>query len=215
MEDAKETGRVEAFSDGVFAVAITLLVLNIQIPPEVLKDPNLLQFLLSKWAVYLAFVASFATVGIMWINHHRLFTQIKRVNTTLFVLNLLLLFIIVFVPFPTALLAQSLVLLNQHVAALLYSGTFVLLAIVFNLLWHYAAYHHRLLDTKANPDEVRSITRQYMFGPLFYLIAFGLAWFSTPASIIFNLLLAGYFALPGRPSRSQAGNKEDKSKRGE
>ncbi len=160
MEE-KETGRLEAFSDGVFAVAITLLVLNLHLP-DALKDDNFLRGeLFAQWPAFAAFVTSF-------------------------------------VPFPTALLAEYTVQLNQHLAAFLYCGTLLVLAICFNLLWRYAAYKNRLLDKKADPEAVQAITRQYRFGPLFYLIAFGLAWVYVPASIAANLLLALFFALPGR-----------------
>src|SRR5215472_16418300 len=115
----KETNRLEAFSDGVFAVAITLLVSNIKIPPDnLLNDQHLWSELLSQWQILLAFVTSFATIGIMWINHHRLFTHIKRTDTGLLLFNLLLLLMIVFVPFPTALVAQQYAVHpDQHIAA--------------------------------------------------------------------------------------------------
>ena len=204
MEE-KETGRIEAFSDGVFAVAITLLVLNIQAPvtPDKLTDAALLEFFRAQWPTLLAFLTSFATIGIMWINHHRLFTHIKRADNNLLVLNLLLLLVIIFYPFPTALVAQQYAAHPEaHYAALLYSGTSVILALVFNLLWRYAADKNRLLDPKADLHAVESITRQYRFGPLLYLIIFAVAWFSTPACVILSLLLALFFALPGRKPQS-------------
>src|SRR5713101_4626010 len=99
MQD-KETNRLEAFSDGVFAVAITLLVLNIKPPPDAkLDDIQLWSALLGQLPTLLAFVTSFATIGIMWINHHRLFNHIKRTDTSLMLLNLLLLLVIVFIPY--------------------------------------------------------------------------------------------------------------------
>jgi TMEM175 potassium channel family protein len=199
----KETGRIEAFSDGVFAVAITLLVLGIQPPQELLPDTDLSRKLFEQWPIYLAFAASFATIGIMWINHHRLFTHIKRSDNILLILNLLLLLVIVFIPFPTALVAQYLVHPDQHLAALVYTGTSVILAIVFNLLWRYASYKNRLLDPKADRHAVDAITRQYRFGPLLYLLAFGVAWLSAPVSILMCLLLALFFALPGRKPDTQ------------
>jgi len=205
--DEKETGRLEAFSDGVFAVAITLLVLNIQPPPtpDLLIDPALLAYLSKQLPALLAFVTSFATIGIMWINHHRLFGHIKRTDNILLMLNLLLLLVIVFIPFPTALVAQQYAAHPEmHLAAAIYSGTSVILAICFNLLWRYASYHNRLLGKNADTRAVMAISRQYLFGPLLYLIAFGLAWINTPASIIFNLILALFFALPGRPPRQIA-----------
>src|SRR5581483_3937577 len=127
----KETGRLEAFSDGVFAVAITLLVLNIKIP-GLESDDTLWQAFVSNWPMLVAYITSFATIGVMWINHHRLFTHIKHINTPLMLLNLLLLLIIVFIPVPTALLAEYLVRLDLHMAAKLYSGTFFVLACCFN-----------------------------------------------------------------------------------
>ena len=200
--DEKETGRIEAFSDGVFAVAITLLILNIQAPttPDLLTDSALLDFFHRQWPTLLAFITSFATIGIMWINHHRLFTHIKRTDNNLLVLNLLLLLVIIFIPFPTALLAQQYAMHpDMHYAAILYSGTNVLLAIAFNLLWRYASYKNRLLDPKADFHSVQAITRQYRFGPLLYLIVLAFSWLSASVSVILILLLAVFYALPGRP----------------
>ena len=138
-----------------------------------------------------------------WINHHRLFNHIKRANTGLLLFNLLLLLMIVFVPFPTALLAQQYAVRpGQHLAAAVYSGTFVITAICFNALWRYAAHKNRLLGKNADPQAVRAISNQYLFGPVLYAVAFGLAWISAPASIVLNLLLALYFAFPGRRPRS-------------
>jgi uncharacterized membrane protein len=135
----------------------------------------------------------------MWINHHRLFNRIKRTDTGLMLFNLLLLLVIVFIPYPTALLAQQYALApGRPDAALLYSGTNVILAICFNVLWRYAAFHNRLIGKNVDSRDVESITRQYMFGPLLYVIAFGLAFISVPASIIFNLLVALVFAIPPR-----------------
>jgi uncharacterized membrane protein len=207
MEE-KETGRVEAFSDGVFAVAITLLVLNIKIPglglsPSNLpNDPQLWSLLIKEWPMFAAYATSFATIGVMWLNHHRLYSHIKRTDTGLLLLNLLLLVVIVFIPVPTALISEYLVQPDQHAAALLYSGTMVILAVCYNLLWRYASYHNRLLGKNADTRAVRAISRQYWFGPLPYLVAFVLALFSTPASIILNFLLALFFALPPRLPRS-------------
>src|SRR6266705_5429506 len=205
LED-KETGRLEAFSDGVFAVAITLLVLNIKIlPDDVLNNGNFWgkSGLGGQLPALIAFVTSFFTIGIMWINHHRLFTHIKRSDTGLMLFNLLLLLVIVFIPYPTALVAQQYDLNPaMHDAALLYSGTNVILAICFYLLWRYASYHNRLLGKDADTRAVAAISGQYLFGPLLYLFTFALSWINTPACIIANFALALFFAVPGRPQRS-------------
>jgi uncharacterized membrane protein len=207
MEE-KETGRLEAFSDGVFAVAITLLILNIKIlPDDVLTRGNFWgeSGLGGQLPALVAFVTSFATIGIMWINHHRLFTHIKRTDTGLMLCNLLLLLVIVFIPYPTALVAQQYALNpDRHDAALLYSGTNVILAICFNLLWRYASYHNRLLGKNVDTRAVVAISRLYLGGPLLYLIAFGLAFLSVAACIIFLLVLALVFALPPPKPRSKS-----------
>jgi len=210
--DEKNTNRLEAFSDGVFAVAITLLVLNIKVPgmdsASKPLDEDLWRQLFKEWPLLVAYVTSFATIGIMWLNHHRLFTHIKRTDTGLLLLNLLLLLIIVFIPVPTALLAEYIVLPNDHVAAIIYSGTNVVLAICFNLLWRYASYHNRFLGKNVDTRAVAAISRQYMFGPLLYLVAFGLAWFNTPASLVLNFMLALFFAVPGRSLRQVASSSD-------
>src|SRR5262249_42578260 len=101
-EELRESERLEAFSDGVFAIAITLLVLELKVPP---RDADLAAALLSGWPSYVAFLTSFATIGIMWLNHHRLFTTIRRVDHGTLVLNGLLLLGVTALPFPTAIVA--------------------------------------------------------------------------------------------------------------
>lgn len=141
----------------------------------------------------------------MWINHHRLFTYIKRVDTNLFTLNLLLLFVIVFIPFPTDLLASYITHPEYHIAAVLYSATCIVMAICFNLLWRYASSKNRLLDKNVDQEAVQAITNQYRFGPLFYVVALVLAFIYVSASIVVTLLLALFFALPGRRAHSSSG----------
>jgi len=190
-----ETGRVEAFSDGVFAIAITLLILEIKIPKP--SDGALANQLLRQWPSYFAFLISFAFIGVMWINHHRLFTHIKRCNNTLMILNLLLLLGVTIVPFPTAVLATHIGFADQRTAALLYNGVYVFIAIIFNLLWRYAvSRNHHLLGKEVDKENVGRISKQYAFGPLLYLFCAALAWISVPASLGANVVLATFFALP-------------------
>ncbi len=127
--EARETARIEAFSDGVFAIAATLLVLDLKVPHDAAGGPGLLRALAAQWPAYLAFVTSFAFIGIMWINHHRLFTLIKRSDNLLLVFNGLLLLGVTFVPFPTAVLAEYIPRDGGHVAAAVYSGTYTVLAV--------------------------------------------------------------------------------------
>jgi len=207
-DNEKETGRLEAFSDGVFAVAITLLVLDIKLigvnPGAQLPDDSVV------WGSFLhqvptiaAFIISFFTIGIMWLNHHKIFKQIQRIDTGLLLLNILLLLVIVFIPVPTALLAEYLLVPGQHAAAIIYSGTFFMMAVCFNLLWRYAAHRGRLLGRDVDLQAVEGISRQYLFGPLLYVIPLILAFINTPATAICQFLLALFFALPGRPLPSK------------
>ncbi len=197
----KETGRLEAFSDGVFAIAITLLVLDLHVPPinDGPEAPGLLSQLLQDWPVYLAFLISFLTILIMWINHHRLFTAIRRTDHALLVLNGLLLLGVTVVPFPTKLVAEFLGHRDQTIAVMVYNGTFVMIAIFFNMLWRYASYNNRLFDSSTDPELVRRISQQFVLGPVAYLIAFVLAIFSAPASLALSMLLALFYALPSSP----------------
>lgn len=200
---SSETARIEAFSDGVFAIAITLLILEIKIP---LAGPTPLgTALLRQWPSYVSFVISFAFIGIMWVNHHRLFNHIKRADNLLMLFNLLLLFGVTAVPFPTAVLAAHLGRPDQKTAAILFNGAYLVIALFFNVLWRYAAHNGRLLGSDANLTEVDRITRQYAFGPLMYLVCLVLVWISVPVSLAANGLLACFFALPpdvGKPKSS-------------
>ncbi len=192
-----ETTRVEAFSDGVFAIAITLLILEIKVPREDAAGPLAAQ-LMRLWPSYLAFLASFANIGVMWLNHHRLFGLIRRSDDGLVGLNLLLLLGVTFVPFPTAVLAEHLLGHEQRTAGLLYAGTFVALAIVFNVLWRYVVRQALC----AEHADVASISRQYALGPVLYAATAAVACFSATACLIGSGLLAVYFALPPRWWRS-------------
>ena len=189
---SSETGRIEAFSDGVFAIAITLLILDLKVPS--VPAGGLGPALLAEWPGYAAFLVSFAFIGIMWVNHHRLFTHIGRANNALLIFNLLLLLGVCVIPFSTAVLAAYLNRADARAAALLYNGVYFVIAIFFNLLWNYAVRRQLLHDATA--PTAAKITGQYAFGPLLYAICLALGLLSVPASLILNFLLAVFFALP-------------------
>jgi uncharacterized membrane protein len=194
----RETGRLEAFSDGVFAIAATLLVLDLKVSVQTpgRAQTGLLSALLDQGTMFLAFAMSFAFILIMWVNHHNMFRVIRRTDHIFLLLNGLLLLFITFVPFPTALLATYTSRPNQTVAAVVYNGTYVVIALAFNALWWYASYKGRLLDRRLVAGPAQSITRRYRFGPLMYLACVGLAFFNAYASLALNVLLAVYFAWP-------------------
>ncbi len=210
-DDKEGTGRVEAFSDGVFAIVTTLLVLDLRVP----HDPQtgeayatageLWQALLHSWPSFPAYLLGFSTVVIMWINHHMLFNFIKRTSHTLLLLNSLLLLAISVVPFPTALLSEYIGSGHEdsaRVAAMVYSGLGLTIAFFYNLFWWHVSSGNRLIDRRADPEAVRTITRSYLFGPLVYVVAFVLSIFTPLGGLLANLVIAAFFALPNSSLRT-------------
>ncbi len=201
------TSRLEAFSDGVFAVAITLLALNLVVPRagELHQGYRLAAALGAQWPSYVAYALSFLTILIMWVNHHSVFRFIHRADHPILLLNGLLLLVITAFPFATALLSTYLAqpdAVDRKVAQLVYSGLSLAMATVYNVMWFYAAHDDRLLDPDADRRLVRAITRQYRFGPLLYLIAFLAAFVSPEVSLALCIALAVFFALPSTVTRA-------------
>lgn len=196
------TGRIEAFSDGVIAIAITLLVLEIKVPqvPEGLHS-SLTDELLKLWPSYGSFLTSFLIIGIIWINHHQMYKMIERTNHAFLALNVIFLMVISFLPFPTGVLAEYLREgREQQAATILYVGSQLAMAITYNLLWRYASYNSRLLDRKISAVVIRDFTRKFNSGLALYLTAFILAFISYEVSLGLTVVLAIYFLLPSLPS---------------
>ena len=181
----KETGRLEAFSDGVFAVAITLLVFSLQVPT--LDNPStsehLVRMLLLRWPSYLAFFISFATILIMWISHHALFKLIDKSDTLFMFANGFLLLLVTTVPFPTQLVAMYLTTPVAGVVCAIYAGLFLVTNLVYNLLWWLAAHQSRLLKNSVSPMLIHIQSRNYALGAPCYLLALVLAFWSPGVSI--------------------------------
>jgi len=196
--DARETARLEAFSDGVLSIAITLLVLELRVP-RVATQADLGHRLLELWPSYAAYFTSFATIGVIWLNHHLLFRLIARVDATLLALNGLVLLTASVLPFPTALLAGYLGQPGEKLAAIVYSATFLAITIAFNLLWLYASSPSRrkpLLRHGPDHPAVREVHRRYRLGPASSLVALCVAPFSPPAMLAITFGLVVFFALP-------------------
>jgi uncharacterized membrane protein len=180
---AMRTSRLEAFSDGVFAIAATLLILNVAVSEGPLADQ-----LLKIWPSYVAYAVSFITIGIIWVNHHTVMSQISHVDRTFLMLSVLFLMLIAFIPFPTALLADNINRPeNAQAAAIAYGITLTLTAVLFNALWRYAAIGRRLLRADASPRMVQGIGRSYLPGPFMYAAA-------TAAALLNPYLSAGLYA---------------------
>jgi TMEM175 potassium channel family protein len=192
----KETARVEAFSDGVFAIAITLLVLEFKVPRlgHDASGAQLWSALRELWPSLVAFLGSFGAILIMWISHHGLFRMVRRVDTPFLYVNGFMLLMICFVPFPTAVLAEYLGHPGERAAAAFYCFTFVLTSISFQLWW-WTATRRRLLHEHIAPQHVARIWRSYRRGFAVYLAATALSFWSAAAGLGLCLALWVYWAL--------------------
>jgi uncharacterized membrane protein len=191
-------GRVEAFSDGVFAVAATLLIFNIQIDRT--APGGLLAALLAAWPKYAAYVASFLTIGVMWTNHHGLFGRIARLDRILVFLNLLLLMAIVFIAFSTAELGANILLPGDaNTAASLYAINASLIAILFGAIWLYALAQPDLLSPDVDREAARRAWPRFSVGTVVYLACIPLGLFSPIAVVIVCAALAVYYAFERLP----------------
>jgi uncharacterized membrane protein len=189
------TQRLEAFSDGVIAIAITILVLTLEVPH--VEDGQLFDALLDEWASFAAFVLSFSTIGIMWVSHHSMFERIVTVDRPLMFVNLVLLLGIAFLPYPTTLLAEYLrdEGSNAHIAAAVYSTAMVAIGLAFLAMWVRLAQRPELLIEGISPERVRLAIRRSLVGPVVYGITIGLAFVSAYACFAIYILMAGYFAM--------------------
>jgi uncharacterized membrane protein len=191
---ALRTTRMEAFSDGVFAVAITLLVLEISVPAG--SEDDLLRAVLDQWPSYLAYVVSFATVGAIWLGHSAMTNYLHHVDDLFLRLNLLLLLVVGFLPFPTRLLAESV----EHeaggkIATTFYGLSLLAAAALLSVLWTYAR-HHALVNPDAADHEVSVLTRRLTPGMAFYVAMIILGLFLPVAAVFGYLAIAVFYLAP-------------------
>jgi uncharacterized membrane protein len=190
------TARLETFSDAVIAIAITLLILEIEVP-HAGPGESLATALADQWPSYAAYAVSFLTIGIMWVNHHHMFTQIERADHTFLMLNVVWLMTIGAIPWPTALVAENVRNADgRMIAAMVYGGNMVAIAVMFNVVWRYAARGLRLLDPASDPVAVERINRSYSLGPVSYIVATLLALVDPWISLIAFAVMALFWMLP-------------------
>jgi uncharacterized membrane protein len=190
---SSDTNRLEAFSDGVFAIAITLLILEIKVPgkDEIGSAGGLWHALGHRWPNYLGYLLSFLVIGVMWANHHALFDYIKRIDRPLIFANLLLLMGVSFLPYPTAVLAGHLAdPATQTTATVFYGATLVFTSLAFNTLWWVGRRQRRLLGTGVSEAGIRTITRRYAAALVCYATATGLAYANVWLSLAIHFILA-------------------------
>jgi uncharacterized membrane protein len=189
--------RLEAFSDGVFAIAITLLVLDLHVP-EPRPGGNLAHELATQWPSYAAYVVSFLTIGIIWINHHVMIRRLGAVDHTIMIFNLALLLCVGVLPFTTELMAAYLKEgEGQHLAAAVYSGSFLLMSLVFaGLNRHILFPKAHLLAVPLDKEQRRMILTRGISGLLPYAVATALAPVSPYITLALCAAIAVFYALP-------------------
>jgi uncharacterized membrane protein len=185
--------RLEAFSDGVFAIAITLLVIEIR-PPELEGGESLAHALWQQWPHYLGYFLSFLVLGVMWLNHHRIFEPARRVDGVVLVLNLNLLLWAVLIPFPTAVVADFLRDGGDdaQTAVALYGAVILMAAVGFTALF-VGITRPAIVDELPPPEEVRAARIRFGVGVGVYAVAFGLSWVSPALALAAHGTMAAYY----------------------
>jgi uncharacterized membrane protein len=199
------TGRTEAFSDGVFAIAATLLVLELEVPH--VEPGGLAGALLERWPSYATYVVSFLTIGIIWVNHHAVMERIRVVNRPLLFNNLLFLMAVAAIPFPTALLADYLREgHDERLAAAVYGGTMAVMGVTFGATWAYAVLSG-LLDENVDPDLARRSLWIFAFGNPLYVLAIGASLLSASLALAIYAFLALFYKFDVLPPLEQDSEK--------
>jgi uncharacterized membrane protein len=196
MQSEVDTGRLEAFSDGVFAIAITLLILEVGVRGE---GGSLAHRLTEQWPSYAAFIVSFANIGILWLNHHRMFVSIRAADHGLVVLNLALLLAVSFIPFPTKIMGEELHgdFADRRTSAVFYGLTFVAVSLAFNALWLWAARGRRLIEPSTPKPHVDAHTRRSLLSIPAFLVATLVALRSPEGALFLYGIIALSYLLPG------------------
>ncbi|KUI25222.1 TMEM175 family protein [Mycobacterium sp. GA-2829] len=193
---AFRTTRMEAFSDGVFAIAITLLVLEIGV--EAGTEDDLLAALADQWPSYVAYLISFSTIGAVWIKHALITEYLENATAALIRLNLLLLMVVSFLPFPTGLVAEHIHVHDaERVATTVYGLNLLLASSLLNTLWRYAV-RERLIRTDAPDAEVTMLSRQLVPGMAGYVAMIVVGFFLPLLAVLGYLAIAVYIILPVR-----------------
>jgi uncharacterized membrane protein len=190
-----DKNRLEAFSDGVLAIAITLLVLDLRVPVSAAGGRSLARALLDQWPAYAAYVVSFLVIGIIWVNHHGLFGLISKVDRWVLFANLLLLMVVAAIPFPTELMAEYLTAggASARTAALVYSGTMLAMSIAFVGLFLAATRNQDMLAPGLQVAVVRQRLPRFGLGVVMYAATMVVALVSAPLTLLVHFALGMYY----------------------
>ncbi len=197
-----DTSRLETFADGVMAIAITLLILEVRVPH--VEGRGLGAALAHQWPSYAGFVVSFLTIGIIWVNHHHMFKLISRSTHAFLMLNVVFLMTICVLPWPTALVADYVRDPDgRTVATAVYGGVMTSIAVMFNVVWRYAGTNHRLLVPGIADEALAKMNRSYLAGPVVYGSSTLIAFAQPYVSLAIFAGLAVYWLLPGTGPRAE------------
>ncbi|NJP31789.1 TMEM175 family protein [Micromonospora thermarum] len=207
-ETARDRSRVESFSDGVFAVVLTVMAVELlQNGPARAGGRELPEALVQAWPSYLAYVITFVISGQIWLAHHNLWRYVVRVDHTLMVFNLLLLLFVAAIPFTADLLSDNLRsdATEQRLTAALYVGTLLGEGIFFNLSWWWAR-RRRLLHADLDPRLARTLAWRMRLRPLLFVVAFAVVFVDPILSLFLYLVIVGFFLVkgPGEDPRAAA-----------
>lgn len=192
------TTRLEAFTDGVFAIAITLLIIEIKVPSHAdLEKQGLMQYIYHQWPKYFAYVFSFINLGIYWANHHYLFKLFKKTDHYFNLLNVFFLMTIAFFPYPAGILGEYIMEEEHRKAAIMfYTFCIWLPAITWFLMWTYARHKQRIIDGRLSERFVKKLNGFYIASNVLYLLSFLLSMINEVAAIILSIALTFLYMLP-------------------
>lgn len=210
-----DRSRLEAFSDGVFAVAITLLALDLTVAGPGGGHGSLSDQLYHRWPAFLAYLVSFFMIGIIWVNHHVLVRSIRTVDRLLLFLNLVLLLFVVLIPFATATVSDYLVKhdWDANVATALYGGVFLGMSIGFSSIFEWTLHGQRVYQPLP-PDRRWAARARFAGGGLVYLVAIVVALFSAAAAFALIALVAVYYVVERTPAPAGPGEGEGRPAEG-
>lgn len=194
--------RVEALTDGIFAVAMTLLVLDIKVP--MVPAPQLVHELLGLWPRVLSYTISFVMLGVYWVGHHTQFHMIWHTDRTLLWINIFFMMTICFVPFSTALLSTY---PGQQIAVSVYGTNLVVIGLILQAHWSYATRGHRLIDRAVEARTIRLASRRILIGPVVFGAAIAVSFASCTAALVIFALAPLIYLVPGKIDRNWSGRR--------
>jgi uncharacterized membrane protein len=192
--------RLEALTDGIFAIVMTLLVLEIAVPQILSHEPDVVRAELPKrlfdlWPKIFSYVISFIILAIYWRGHHRQFHYIKHSDGVLVWTNIMFLMAVSFLPFSTSLLGEY---IDQQISVFIYGGNSIVIALLLYIQWRYATNHYRLVDKNLDPNIIRRLPRRVLIGILAYLVAMGVSFINIQYGVFLFTLIVIPAILPNR-----------------